>query len=698
MNDNNLGIQDIPLAIYEFRLTPYRDHFAIKNLQTHQFIFIDNEEVELLKAFDQPGTTITTLLQKYQQQFGKFGYKKVIAFIVGLLKSGFFKPESERDLLADKLFQPFKPKRPNRRLVSVSFTGIANRLAPVVKCFDTPASIILFFLFSLSAIYFHQTHYLSVDFLRVNGSYFFGLIFWLVCLLLIISGKNLFKYFLLKSKGLDTPGAGITFRKLVPYFIVFDTDILHAGWQATLRFHLASLFFPGLLAWFGIVFYSVKPIPIIPIFIFTTLLIMFFSISPLLRNELLLALDRLSGKTRLIESMKSFIARKFILRMFSFGSSFPFESHFITFGIFCIVWLFSAYLFAGRALHLYSERLIRAVVFSPHLIDRIAAAIFLCGIVFPFLLVIWYFIKIILINLYTILEKPFDFLLNKIWYRPNQVKSIPQSELVEFLKDIPLCTTIPEANRIELSNYFRLEYFAKHRKVIWQGKLSDGFYVIYRGKAVVIKEEDSGVRTVLAILSEKDSFGEMALIKDISRTATVEAVTPLLCMVLHKDYFKRFIESQHLENKEHITQLIQLTTFLKSLPMFEDIPADVMNRVILESKEKEYPANELVIKQGDPGDEFYIIRTGSVAVWKDYQTPIASQVATLPAGEYFGEIALVEATPRTSSVITREPSRFLVIPKQTLFKILRANVLSGIMIEEAVTKRKSAINKLEVDE
>ena len=214
----------------------------------------------------------------------------------------------------------------------------------------------------------------------------------------------------------------------------------------------------------------------------------------------------------------------------------------------------------------------------------------------------------------------------------------------------------------------------------------------------MVKEEDSGIRTVLAILSEKDSFGEIALMKDIPRTATVEAVTPLLCLVLHQDYFKQFIESQHLENKEHITQLIQLATFLKSLPMFEDIPADVMNRVILETKEKEYPANELVIKQGDPGDEFYIIRTGSVAVWKDYQTQIASQVATLTAGEYFGEIALVEDTPRTSSVITREPSRFLVVPKQTFFKILRANVLSGIMIEDAVIKRKSAIKKLEVNE
>ncbi|MCI0473239.1 MAG: cyclic nucleotide-binding domain-containing protein, partial [Ignavibacteria bacterium] len=243
--------------------------------------------------------------------------------------------------------------------------------------------------------------------------------------------------------------------------------------------------------------------------------------------------------------------------------------------------------------------------------------------------------------------------------------------------------------------YFKLEYFAKHRRVIWQNERGDGFYVIYRGKAAVYREEDSGIKTFLAILSEKDSFGEIALIKEIARTATVEALTPLVCLVLHKEHFKQFIESQHIENKERITQLIQVNTFLKSLPFFEDIPAEVMNRVILESTEREYQPQELAIKQGEPGEEFYIIRQGSVEVWKDYTTPSAQKLAALKSGDYFGEIALFEDTPRTSSVIVTEPSRILVVPKQTFFKILNANVLSGMVIEESVKNRRLAIETVE---
>ena len=62
-----------------------------------------------------------------------------------------------------------------------------------------------------------------------------------------------------------------------------------------------------------------------------------------------------------------------------------------------------------------------------------------------------------------------------------------------------------------------------------------------------------------------------------------------------------------------------------------------------------FEENQAVIRQGDVGDKFYLIRTGSVAVKRDDE-----QVAVLKEGDFFGEMALLTGEPRNASVFTLE--------------------------------------------
>jgi putative ABC transport system ATP-binding protein len=64
-----------------------------------------------------------------------------------------------------------------------------------------------------------------------------------------------------------------------------------------------------------------------------------------------------------------------------------------------------------------------------------------------------------------------------------------------------------------------------------------------------------------------------------------------------------------------------------------------------------FAANQRVIQEGEAGDKFYLIRSGSVAVKRD---PSGQQVATLTAGDFFGEMALLTGEPRNASVDTLE--------------------------------------------
>ena len=75
---------------------------------------------------------------------------------------------------------------------------------------------------------------------------------------------------------------------------------------------------------------------------------------------------------------------------------------------------------------------------------------------------------------------------------------------------------------------------------------------------------------------------------------------------------------------------------------------------------KEFIKDDIIIKEGDPGREMYIIKSGSVDVVKsDGDREII--LATLSRGDFFGEMAILENIYRTATVKAKETSRLIVL-------------------------------------
>ncbi|MDG0794991.1 cyclic nucleotide-binding domain-containing protein [Cohnella ginsengisoli] len=72
--------------------------------------------------------------------------------------------------------------------------------------------------------------------------------------------------------------------------------------------------------------------------------------------------------------------------------------------------------------------------------------------------------------------------------------------------------------------------------------MGDKFYVIVHGKVEVLKKDDDGEDRPVAVLTDGDFFGEVALLRSVPRTATVNTLTPVVCVTLQREFFQSFVQ------------------------------------------------------------------------------------------------------------------------------------------------------------
>jgi hypothetical protein len=87
---------------------------------------------------------------------------------------------------------------------------------------------------------------------------------------------------------------------------------------------------------------------------------------------------------------------------------------------------------------------------------------------------------------------------------------------------------------------------------------------------------------------------------------------------------------------------------LRGVPLLALLPEPTLDALARATQRVEAAAGEAIIREGDPGDLFYVIESGGVEVTKQ-----GRHVATLGSGDYFGEIALLRNVPRTATVTAR---------------------------------------------
>jgi CRP-like cAMP-binding protein len=202
--------------------------------------------------------------------------------------------------------------------------------------------------------------------------------------------------------------------------------------------------------------------------------------------------------------------------------------------------------------------------------------------------------------------------------------------------------------------------------VISEGERGTSFFILSSGRVRVEKSTPDGQRVILAFLTDGAFFGEMAILQDTPRTASVIAESksqileldrklldetaekfPVVARVLHDFYRDRV-----------------LATTMAVHPLFRPFGPAERRELMTQFRSRTFAAGDVLIQQGETGRGLYLLLSGELAVIADKKGE-KKKLATLGPGEVFGEMSLLSEGPTAATVTASKESLVLRLDRQS---------------------------------
>lgn len=206
-------------------------------------------------------------------------------------------------------------------------------------------------------------------------------------------------------------------------------------------------------------------------------------------------------------------------------------------------------------------------------------------------------------------------------------------------------------------------------EIIRQGDKGDHLYIVDEGKFVCtrqLKEEGEEINSSktekLAEYESGGVFGELALLYNAPRAATITALTDSVLYSLDRHTFNHIVRDAAVKRK------VQYEQFLLTVPLFKDLDAESISQIADVLKEKVYDEGTQIITQGEEGNDFYLVMEGEAeAIKVDGEN---EERESYGAGGYFGWRALLRNEPRAANVVARSRLRVAVVDRKSFKRLL----------------------------
>jgi cAMP-dependent protein kinase regulator len=224
--------------------------------------------------------------------------------------------------------------------------------------------------------------------------------------------------------------------------------------------------------------------------------------------------------------------------------------------------------------------------------------------------------------------------------------AVVRAQIHDVISNNILFRHLDEAQLEECVDVMVKKEYAKGDIIIKQGDLvAQYFFILANGEVDVIVNGKQ-----VAVLEVGRSFGEIALMYNTPRNATIQAKNEVVCWAMEGPAFRSMLMQYSMQQREKYESFLEAVPLLNSLTGWErGTIADALQAV-------EYDDGDIIIRQGEAGDMFYIIEEGECVVTqsRSIHEGVDSKPVTLMhlgPGQYFGEIALLKDQPRAANVI-----------------------------------------------
>jgi CRP/FNR family transcriptional regulator, cyclic AMP receptor protein len=126
---------------------------------------------------------------------------------------------------------------------------------------------------------------------------------------------------------------------------------------------------------------------------------------------------------------------------------------------------------------------------------------------------------------------------------------------------------------------------------------------------------------------------------------------------------------------------------LKDVPFFRTMSKKELAVVAQQTDEIDVPAGKVLAREGDFGDEFFMIDDGTAEVTRG-----GERIAELGPGDFFGELALLEAERRNATVTATSPMRLIVMTRPSFRALDRSSPQVHEMVASAIEARRAPVS------
>jgi len=273
---------------------------------------------------------------------------------------------------------------------------------------------------------------------------------------------------------------------------------------------------------------------------------------------------------------------------------------------------------------------------------------------------------------------------------------ISLSTCQEMIRFFPCFSSLSSEQTTQLALSMQEIHYHHDEIIVNENDMVDSIYIIISGEAEVTRQQltkrKKSINVPVAVLRVGEGIG----LNDTGfysttgkRTATVKALTDMILLRLDIKDLYAFLKANNLELSMYAAslQMLRMRFIKQSLP-FAQLSHERLQWLANHVKEQTIQKDSVLFRQGEEGDQCYLIRSGKIEIIHKEDDGHEKSLAILTPPTLFGEATLITRTPRNAKALAIEDSELLVLSHKDLSELLEseenvANMFMTLMVDRS---------------